>query len=201
MTRTVLPAPPVDEATRSTRARVPLTDQPGLFGRLLRWYSNRAYGRMLDNGLALAHQRRVLLAVAMFERRVAKFSALDPMLKTLATTAVSVQIECSWCLDFGYYQAHHDGVDLDKVVAVPHWRDADIYSELERAVLEYAEAATATPPTVTDAQADYLRAALGNAALVELTAMIAIENQRSRINSTLGLASQGFSESCRVPAR
>jgi len=30
--------------------------------------------------------------------------------------------------------------------------------------------------------------------------MIAVENQRSRFNSALGLTSQGFSDRCEVPA-
>jgi alkylhydroperoxidase family enzyme len=67
-------------------------------------------------------------------------------------------------------------------------------------VLEYTEAATATPPTVTDELVDGLRQDLGDAALVELTMMIAVENQRSRFNSSLGLTSQGFKDRCEVPA-
>jgi len=68
-------------------------------------------------------------------------------------------------------------------------------------VLEFAEAATATPPQVSDELAESLRADLGNAGLVELGFMVAIENLRSRFNSALGLASQGFSSDCRVPDR
>lgn len=37
------------------------------------------------------------------------------------------------------------------------------------------------------------------AALVELTMMVAVENQRSRFNSALGLTSQGFRHRCEVP--
>ena len=57
---------------------------------------------------------------------------------------------------------------------------------------------TATPPTATDRMVATLRDDIGDAALVELTMMVAVENQRSRFNAALGLASQGFSESCRV---
>ncbi|MFD4829099.1 hypothetical protein ACFWPV_04445 [Streptomyces uncialis] len=41
---------------------------------------------------------------------------------------------------------------------------------------------------------------LGEAAFVELTAMVAVENLRSRMNAALGLTSQGFKDSCEVPA-
>jgi len=64
--------------------------------------------------------------------------------------------------------------------------------------MEYAEAMTATPPRVTDAMVEALRRHLNEAQLVELTAIIAVENLRSRINSALGLTAQGF-EDQRVP--
>ena len=44
-----------------------------------------------------------------------------------------------------------------------------------------------------------LRDRLGDAAVVELTMMVAIENQRSRFNAAMGLASQGYSEVCELP--
>ncbi|MFF2851079.1 hypothetical protein ACFVT5_32825 [Streptomyces sp. NPDC058001] len=39
---------------------------------------------------------------------------------------------------------------------------------------------------------------LGEPAFVELTAMVAVENLRSGMNSVLGLTSQGFKDSCEV---
>ena len=58
---------------------------------------------------------------------------------------------------------------------------------------------TATPPAVTDTMVTTLRTRLGDAAVVELTAMVALENQRSRMNAALGLVAQGFSAACRLP--
>ncbi|HEX2895272.1 MAG TPA: hypothetical protein VHO29_14835, partial [Marmoricola sp.] len=49
---------------------------------------------------------------------------------------------------------------------------------------------------VTDEMAEALRADLGNDGFVELTAMVAVENERSRMNSALGLTSQGFKDHC-----
>ena len=63
---------------------------------------------------------------------------------------------------------------------MPIWRESDVYTDLERRVLEYAEAMTVTPPEVTDEMVDALRTDLGDEQLVELTALVALENQRSR---------------------
>jgi alkylhydroperoxidase family enzyme len=59
--------------------------------------------------------------------------------------AAARQIGCAWCMDFGYLEAtmNHD-VPAEKIRAGPDWRSSDAFSELERLVLEYAEAMTAT---------------------------------------------------------
>ena len=67
-------------------------------------------------------------------------------------------------------------------------------------MLEYAEAMTATPPGVTDEMTERLGRHLSEAQLVELTAIVAVENLRSRINAALGLTSQGFKDRCEIAA-
>ena len=195
-----IPAPTVAASERKTRARVPLVPVPGLLGRLVSAYSRRRFGRVLEPALAMGHHRQVLLADALFERRVEKLDRLDPELQTLAVLATALSVECVWCVDFGYFAAHTEGLDLAKIRAVTGWRESGVFTPTERRVLEFAEAATATPPTVSDELAQALRADLGDAGLVELGFLVAVENLRARFNSALGLASQGFSRDCPVPA-
>jgi alkylhydroperoxidase family enzyme len=181
-------------------ARISLDPPRTLTYRLVEWYSRRRFGAVADPAAAMGHNMRVLLANARFEMAVDKFRRLDPTLRALAEMGAAATIGCSWCMDFGYWVSHEKGVDPAKLRDVPRWRESDVYTDLERRVLEYTEAATATPPTVTDELVDGLRRDLGDAALVELTMMIAVENQRSRFNSSLGLTSQGFKDRCEVPA-
>jgi alkylhydroperoxidase family enzyme len=180
-------------------ARVSLTPRRTLFYRFMEWYSKRTYGKVLDPGKALAHQPRVLRSYLGFERSLAKWDRLDPGLRALAEMATAASIGCSWCMDFGYWLSRKQGVAHAKLLDVPVWRDSAVHTPLERDVLAYAEALTATPPIVEDALAARLCAELGEPAFVELTAMVAVENLRSRINSGLGLTSQGFKDSCEVP--
>ena len=154
---------------------------------------------MPDNALVFWHNRPVLRSVLAFERRVARWRALDPHLKTYAVMASAALIGCSWCLDFGYYLAHTAGLDESKAREVPRWRESAVFTPLEREVMAYAEAMSTTPLTVTDEMVAGLVAQLGPAAVVELTEMVAVENQRSRFNAAVGLASQGFSAVCDLP--
>ncbi|MFD7500966.1 carboxymuconolactone decarboxylase family protein [Streptomyces sp. NPDC059850] len=183
-------------------ARISLTPPNTLLNRLGAWYSRRTYGKVLDPGLALGHNARVLLTSVRHERGVAKWNRLDQGLKHLAVMAAAAKINCSWCMDFGHWEAHSLGLPLDKVGKVPQWREhREDFTELELLVLDYAEAMTETEPRVTDELAAALLERLGEAAFVELTAMVALENYRSRVNSAFGLVGQGFSDACAVPSR
>jgi len=179
--------------------RVPQAELKGLYAKALSLYARRTYGQIPDNAYVLWHHQPGLKAVLGFERRVARFDRLDPHLKSFAVMAAAARIGCSWCLDFGYYLAHDEGLDLTKVREVPRWRESGVFTDLERAVMDYAEAMTATPPTVTDEMVAGLTEQLGTEAVVELTLMVAIENERSRFNSAMGLASQGYSDVCELP--
>jgi alkylhydroperoxidase family enzyme len=185
-------------AARRARVRVPLDTGDSLFGRLVSWYARRAYGDVPDNGLAMLHHRPVLWSVMRFEGRVAKWDRLDPDLKVLAQMASASVIGCTWCMDYGYYAAHSQGLDTSKLSEVPSWRTSDVFTDPERRVLEYSEAMTVTPPEVTDEMAVALREDLGNDGFIELTMMVAVENERSRFNSALGLTSQGFKDHCEL---
>ena len=179
--------------------RIPKATVSGLYGKAISAYARRTYGQVPDNAYVLWHHRPVLKAVLKFEQRVAKWRALDPTLKSYAQLASAGVIGCSWCLDFGYFLAHNDGLDLAKVREVPRWRESDVFTPLERDVLEYAEAMSTTPLTVTDELVARLIDQLGTEAVVELTQMIALENMRSRFNSAAGLQSQGYSDVCELP--
>jgi AhpD family alkylhydroperoxidase len=180
-------------------ARISLTPRRTLFFRVMEWYSKRTYGKVLDPGKALAHQPRVLWSDLRLEQSVAKWNKLDPNLKALAEMASAAAIGCAWCMDFGYWVSRERGMAREKLADVTRWRDSEVYTELERDVMEYAEAMTTTPPAVDDALAARLLGRLGEPAFVELTAMVAVENLRSRINAALGLTSQGFKDSCDLP--
>ena len=189
------------ESTKSQTARVPLEHSGSTLARIMNFWTRRTYGQEMEPMLALLHNRRVMTSVARFEMGVAKWSRLDRDLKELASIAVASQIGCSWCVDFGYYVSRTNGMDAAKLEEVGNWRSSTVYTQLERAVLAYAEAMTATPPTVTDEMVETLRADLDDAQLVELTEMISVENLRSRTNSALGLTSQGFKDQCDLPPR
>jgi alkylhydroperoxidase family enzyme len=147
----------------------------------------------------LWNQPQLAQANQEFTARVSTWDAADASLKTFAHMAVAAQVGCSWCLDINYFLALNQNLDPAKASQVPRWRQSEVFTPLERDVLEYAEAMTNTPPTVTDALSKSLLDRLGPAALVELTVFIGFANMAARSNTAHGITSQGYSDACGIP--
>ncbi|MFF3125366.1 carboxymuconolactone decarboxylase family protein [Streptomyces sp. NPDC057908] len=157
------------------------------------------YSRATSGGLrAAAHHTGVLWAGLRFELAVGRWKKLDPQLKTLAVMSSAATVGCSWCTDFGYWENHRPGMDPRKLREARVWRESEAYTPLERDVMAYAEAMSLTPPEVGDELMERLRTTPCEAPLVELTTTVVVENMRSRTNSALGPASQGFKDRCAV---
>ena len=176
--------------------RIPKAEITGPYGFLVKRFSKKLLGRVPEPLGVYWHNPAVLKATMGIGAKAQKWDACDLSLKSFAHMAVSAQIGCSWCLDFAYFQAFNERLDIDKAREVPRWRDAVVFTPLERAVMGYAEAMTQTPPTVTDEMVAELLDQLGEAALVELTAFIALANMNARGNVALGIESEGYAASC-----
>jgi alkylhydroperoxidase family enzyme len=85
-----------------------------------------------------------------------------------------------------------------KVAQLADWRDSTLFSDSERVALEYAERMTITGQMVDDALFARLKQQYSEKQIVELTAVIALENFRSKFNPALAIEPQGF---CMIPPR
>ena len=182
-------------------AHVSLVERPrGLLVRMGFAYSRRKFGAVAEPAQVAAHHSGVMTGMGLLETTVERsWRRLDPHLRWLATQAAAGAIGCSWCTDFGYWMGHQEGFDPAKVRDVPRWRESDVYDERERVVLEFAEAATATPVDISPELVERLHAHFADDQIVELAAYVALESFPSRFNAGLGLRSQGFSDRCEVP--
>jgi len=179
--------------------RIPKAEITGLYGYALKRFSRKLFGTVPEPAEVMWHNRAVLTTAMGFGRKSQKWDKLDPNLKSFAHMAVAAMVGCSWCLDFGYFHAHNEGLDETKASEVPRWRESPVFSSLERDVMEYAEAMSETPPCVTDELSARLLEQLGAPAMVELTAVVAFANMNTRCNTAMGIESQEFSKVCRLP--
>lgn len=167
-----------------------------MYGTLVKFAARRMIGRVPDSIGVMWHNTAVMKDAMGIGRKVDGWHELDPNLSSYAGMASAATIGCSFCLDFNYYMAHNQGLDEAKVREVPRWRTSTVFTPLERRVMEYAEAASQTPPAVTDELSDALLSEIGPAALVELAARVAFMNMTARMNIALGIRSEGFADAC-----
>lgn len=176
--------------------RVPPAPVTGVRGALIKRMVVKKLGQVPTAVGVYWHNPKVLFATSGLGGKLQRWDACDESLKSFAHMAVASLVGCTWCLDFNYFEARNKGLDIEKARQVPRWREADVFTALERDVLEYAEAMSQTPPTVTDQLVERLLAALGPAAVVELTSVISFANLSTRANVALGIESDGFATAC-----
>lgn len=176
--------------------RIPAAPINGLFGAVVKRFAAKMFGSVPESLGVMWHHQPALKASMSYGQKLQKWDECDETLKTYAHMAVASLVGCSWCLDFNYFMARDKGLDLDKAREVPNWRASTVFSTLERQVMEYAEAASQTPPAVTDEMVEPLLAALGPAGLIELTTVIGFANMTTRSNTALGIESEGFASAC-----
>jgi AhpD family alkylhydroperoxidase len=176
--------------------RIPPAAITGLRGAVITRMIAKRLGKVPTAVGVYWHNPRVLFAMSGLGGKLEKADACDQELKSFAHMAVASLVGCSWCLDFNYFEARNRGLDVRKAREIPRWRESKVFTPLQRDVLAYAEAMSDTPPTVTDELVDRLLAALGPAAVVELTAVIAFANLSTRGNVALGIESDGFAAAC-----
>jgi alkylhydroperoxidase family enzyme len=188
--------PLIREDDMTGKTRIPAAEITGFKGMLMKRFAKKALGQVPTSLGVYWHNQKVLMGMAGAGGKVQKWDACDEQLKSFAHMAVAAQVGCSWCLDFNYFEAYNKMLDVGKAREIPQWRESDVFSPLEREVLAYAEAMTVTEPTVTDEMVASLRAQLGDAAVVELTAVVAFANLTTRSNVALGIESDGFAAAC-----
>ncbi|SDD90657.1 carboxymuconolactone decarboxylase family protein [Actinokineospora iranica] len=170
--------------------------------RAMYWFAKRRFGAVPEPFTVLAHHRKLMMAAAKHELGAERASRVLPAnIRELAVYRVAQRLGCSWCVDFGTMLQRLDGLDIERLKHIDDYAASDAYSADERLAIAYADAMTANPVAVTDEQVAELTAAFGKKGVIELTYQIALENQRARMNSALGITEQGFTsgDACRVP--
>ena len=156
---------------------------------------------MIEPLEAFAHTPRLLLGYGMLELANQRAHAVPARLKELVVLKAATMMGCEYCMDIGSAIARRSGLSDEQLLALHRYRESGLFDELEMLALDYTVALTRTPVDAPDELFAALRERLGDAGIVELTQVIALENYRSRFNMALEIGSAGFTEGmvCAVP--
>jgi AhpD family alkylhydroperoxidase len=115
---------------------------------------------------------------------------LDGELAQLLRLRVAQINSCTYCLTVHHRAARDIGVPQAKIELLAAWWETQLFSDAERAALEYAEALTrASDTTVTQAFQQYhdrLAAYFDEAAMVEIVAVVVNMNIWTRLKLAEG---------------
>jgi AhpD family alkylhydroperoxidase len=149
-----------------------------------------------------AHQPKLLSGMGKFQQAVRKAHTVDERLKNLVELKGAQMIGCEFCVDLGSQICRNSGCSDEELLALPRYRQSDLFSEREKLALDYAVAVMRTPVEVTDELFDRIKEHFSKKQLVEITALLTVVNI-DRFNAAFGIASAGFSEGmvCVAPDR
>jgi AhpD family alkylhydroperoxidase len=163
--------------------------------------TGRETERMIEPLEMYAHAPGLLRGYGMLEQATAKLDRVDERLKVLAELKAATLTHCEYCIDMGSQIARRSGLSDEQLLPLPRYRESELFTDLEKFVLDYAVGMSRTPVEVSDTLFAELREHFDDAQVVELTHVIALENMRGRLNLALGIGAAGFSEGmvCAVP--
>jgi AhpD family alkylhydroperoxidase len=124
-----------------------------------------------------------------------KKSSLGDTLIDLINIRASQINGCAFCLDMHCKEAKIHGEQELRLYHVPIWRESTLFSEKERAALEWTEAVTRiSPDGVSDEVYDRLRAQFSETQISELTFAVGVINLWNRLNISLQTVPGSYDE-------
>jgi AhpD family alkylhydroperoxidase len=152
-----------------------------------------AHGNGIEPVEIWAHQPKMMSGQGKFQRAVRTGNSVDERLKYLVELKGAQMIGCEYCVDLGSQICRNSGFSDEELLALPRYRESDLFTEREKLALDYTVAVMRTPVEVTDELFARVTEHFSDAQLVEITALLTVVNL-DRFNAAFGIGSAGFSE-------
>ncbi|MBV9944043.1 MAG: carboxymuconolactone decarboxylase family protein [Solirubrobacterales bacterium] len=178
-------------------------DQASPMVKLVYWFMRRAMKKMAGRDPARgsgiepieiwAHQPKMMSGMGKFQQAVRKAHGVDERVKNLVELRGAQMIGCEFCVDVGSQICRNSGFSDEELLALPRYRESELFAEREKTALDYAVAVMRTPVEVTDELFTRMKENFTDEQMVEITALLMVVNL-DRLNAAFGIGSAGFSE-------
>jgi alkylhydroperoxidase family enzyme len=152
-----------------------------------------AHGSGIEPVEIWAHQPKMMSGMGKFQQAVRKGDSVDERLKYLVELKGAQMIGCEYCVDLGSQICRNSGFSDEELLAIPRYRDSDLFTEREKLALDYTVGVMRTPVDVSDELFARMQEHFTDEQLVEITALLTAVNL-NRLNAAFGIGSAGFSE-------
>jgi alkylhydroperoxidase family enzyme len=140
-----------------------------------------------------AHQPKMMFGMGKFNQAVRKGKSVDERLRNLVELKGAQMIGCEFCVDLGSQICRNSGLSDAELLALPRYRQSDLFSDREKLALDYTVAVMRTPVEVTDGLFMQMKEHFSDEQLVEITALLTLVNL-DRFNAAFSIGAAGFSE-------
>jgi alkylhydroperoxidase family enzyme len=167
--------------------------------RFMRKGTSKMTGREAAHGSGIepleiwARQPKMMSGMGKFQQAVRKRDSVDERLKYMIELKGAQMIGCEFCVDLGSQICRNSGFSDEELLALPRYRQSDLFTEREKLALDYTVAVMRTPVEVTDELFARMKEHFTDEQLVEITALLTVVNV-DRFNAAFGVGSAGFSE-------
>jgi AhpD family alkylhydroperoxidase len=178
-------------------------DQAGPMLKLVYWFMRRgmkhmtgrdaAHGSGIEPVEVWAHQPKMMRGMGKFQQTVRNANGVDERTKNLVELKGAQMIGCEFCVDLGSQICRNSGLSDDELLALPRYQQSDLFTEREKAALDYAVGVMRTPVDVSDELFTQMKKHFTDEQMVEITALLTVVNL-DRFNAAFGIGSAGFSE-------
>jgi alkylhydroperoxidase family enzyme len=149
-----------------------------------------------------AHQPKMMMGMGRFNQAIRGGKTVSERIRNLVELKGAQMIGCEFCVDLGSQICRHSGFTDEELLALPRYQSSGLFTDQEKAALDYAVAVMRTPVEVTDELFDRTKEYFSDKQLVEITALLTLVNV-DRFNAAFGIGSAGFSAGrvCVLPDR
>jgi alkylhydroperoxidase family enzyme len=140
-----------------------------------------------------ARQPKMMSGMGKFQQAVRKGKSVDERLKYLVELKGAQMIGCEFCVDLGSQICRNSGFSDEELLALPRYRQSELFTEREKLALDYTAGVMRTPVEVTDELFARVQEHFSDEQIVEITALLTVVNL-DRFNAAFGIGSAGFSE-------
>ena len=140
-----------------------------------------------------AHQPKMMSGMGKFQQAVRRGKTVDERLKYLVELKGAQMIGCEFCVDLGSQICRNSGFSDDELMALPRYRQSELFTEREKLALDYTVAVMRTPVEVSDELFARMKDYFTEEQLVEITALLTVVNL-DRFSAAFAIGSAGFSQ-------
>jgi alkylhydroperoxidase family enzyme len=186
--------------------------QAGLVVKLVYTFGPRAMkkltGREPQTGTGMepieiwAHQPKMMTGMGRFNQAIRSGKSVSERIRNLVELKGAQMIGCEFCVDLGSQICRNSGLSDEELLALPRYRSSDLFTDREKAALDYTTGVMRTPVDVSDEVFARLKEHFSDKQIVEITALLTLVNV-DRFNAAFGIGSAGFSagQVCVLPDR